>query len=327
MNCIPFSYPLDCDFYRSMSDCLFKDSIDDICIFIHAHPDGDAVGSAYALAYILKSHGKRAKVFCSDVIPQKFDYITDFKFPEFTPKFAVTVDVASPELIGQDITLPVICAVDHHLKNSVNADQKFIKSEKCSCGEIIFEFAMFADMQFDQYLALCLHTAISTDSGCFKYEAVNDKTFLAAAYLSKFIPQNITAKINRRNFDTKTLNQLKVEKYAIDNVHTYFGGTLAICTFTQEIKAQLGATDEDMESLSQIPRQIDTVETSVVIKPKSENLFKVSVRTKEYVDAALFCSNFGGGGHKRASGCTISGSAEQVEQKIVDMYREKIIQR
>ena len=327
MTCIPADYELDCGFYRGMADCLLDEKVDNIRIITHARPDGDTVGSAYALAYILSKRGKTVEVVCNDSISDKFDYITEPKFPEFVPEYAVTVDVASPELIGGDIGLPVLCAIDHHTKNTVDTPKKFIKSDKGACGEIIFEFAMFIDAEFDEYLAKCLHTAIATDTGCFKYEAVTSQTFLAAAYLARFIPRETAAKINLRHFDTKSLNQLKVEAFALENLHMYFGGTLGICTITDELKSELGVSDEDMECLSQLARQIDTVETSVSIKPKGDGLFKISVRTKEYVDAALFCSRFGGGGHKRAAGCTVSGTAEEVEEKIVKMYRETIIQR
>ncbi len=324
MNSISFNYSLDCDFYRDMADCLF--GADKIQIITHARPDGDTVGSAYALAYMLLKRGKKARVVCSDKISDKFDYITSLEFPDFEPKCAVTVDVADPILVGGDITLPLVCAIDHHTLNSVPAPKKFVKSDKGACGEIIFEFAAYIDAEFDEYLASCLHTAVSTDTGCFKYESVKRETFLTAAYLSQFIPSEKAAKMNLRNFDTKSVAQLKVEKYALENLHLYFGDTLGICVITNELKSELGVCDEDMECLSQLARQIDTVETSISIKPKDDGSFKVSVRTKEYVDAAKFCANFGGGGHKRAAGCAINGTAAQVEQKIVDTYREKIIE-
>ncbi len=327
MKCIPFNYELDCTFYGGMADCLLSKEADNMLIITHAHPDGDTVGSAYALAYVLLNAGKMVRVVCADEISDKFDYIKALSFPEFTPECAVTVDVASPELIGFEVNVPILCAIDHHINNRIDAPNKFVNSEKGACGEIIFEFCMFIDTNFDEYLAKALHTAIATDTGCFKYEAVNEKTYLAAAYLSRFIPRQTAAKINLRHFDEKSLNQLKAEKYAIDNLHMYFGDTLAISLITDEIKEKLALSDEDMQSFSQLARQIETVETSVSVKPKSEGVFKVSVRTKEYVDAALFCSRFGGGGHKRAAGCSISGTIEEVEQKIVAMYRETIIQR
>ncbi|MBE6689328.1 MAG: bifunctional oligoribonuclease/PAP phosphatase NrnA [Ruminococcaceae bacterium] len=327
MNSIPFSYEPDCEFYSRMEECLLDEKVDNISIITHARPDGDTVGSAYALAYILLRNGKKAQVVCNDTISDKFDYITELTFPEFTPECAVTVDVAAPELIGTEIDLPVICAIDHHTRNNVDAKVKFVKSDKGACGEIIFEFAVFTDAEFDEYLAKCLYTAIATDTGCFKYESVTESTFLAAAYLSRYIPRETAAKLNLRHFDTKSMGQLKVEKYALENLHMYFGNTLGICTVTDELKEELGVSDEDMECLSQLARQIDTVETSVSIKPKGDGVFKISVRTKEYVDAALLCSRFGGGGHKRAAGCTISGTAQEAEEKIVNMYRETVIQR
>lgn len=325
MNSLSFKYDLDIDFYRDMANCLF--AADNIRIITHARPDGDTVGSAYALAYILLKRGKRVEVVCHDKISEKFDCITKLEFPDFVPQCAVTVDVADPVLVGEAIELPIVCAVDHHTRNCVDAPKKFVKSDKGACGEIVFEFAVCTDTPFDEYLATCLHIAISTDTGCFKYESVKMETFLAAAYLSQFIPRETAAKINLHNFDIKSMNQIKVEKYAFDNLHLYFENTLGICVITDELKTELGVGEEDMECLSQQARQIDTVETSISIKPKEDGVYKISVRTKEFVDAAKFCAIFGGGGHKRAAGCIISGTAEEVEQKIVDAYRKTIIEK
>lgn len=327
MNGITFDYPIDNEFYGKMHRVLIESDYNDFVIITHARPDGDTVGSSFALAHILRLMGKNARAVCHDPIPEKYGYITDVEIPDFTPAYAVTVDVASPALIGEEPTLPVICAIDHHVKNTVDAPEKFIKSNKGACGEIIFEFAVYCGIKFDTYLAKCLYTAIATDTGCLKYEAVNEYTYLASAYLSRFIPRDEAAKINLLHFDTKTLKQIRIESYALENMHTYFGDTVGICVITDEIKEKFGATDEDLECISSLARQIDTVESSFSIKQKENGICKISLRTKEYVDAALFCSHFGGGGHVRAAGCTIEGTPAEAEQKIIEMYRKTIIQR
>ncbi|MBQ9940298.1 MAG: DHH family phosphoesterase [Clostridia bacterium] len=327
MNSLSFEYTIDREFYENLYRCLVQDTVDNFRIVIHSRPDGDAVGSGYALAYILNSLGKRACVVCYDDVPKKFEYITDIGFTEFEHQFIITVDVADMTLIGNDVELPILCAIDHHMRNSVNTSEKFVKSEKASCGEIIFEFALFCGVKFDSYLAKCLHTAISTDTGSFKYEAVTENTFLAAAYLARFIPREEAAKINLTNFDIKTKKQMQLECYAVQNIHLHFADTVGICIITDGIKEKFGADDEDTGCISQIPRQIDTVESSFSIKQKTDGTCKVSMRTKEYVDAAQFCSNFGGGGHKRAAGCTIQGTPAEVENKIIEMYRKTIVQR
>jgi len=327
MNGITFDYPTDSEFYSKMYRTLVESELNDFVIITHARPDGDTVGSGFALAYILRLTGKNARAVCFDPIPEKYGYITDIEVPDFTAKNAVTVDVASPALIGGEVELPIVCAIDHHVKNTVDAPEKFVKGNKGACGEIIFEFAVYCGIQFDTYLAKCLYTAIATDTGCFKYEAVTEYTYLAAAYLSRYIPRDEAAKINLTHFDTKTLKQIRIENYAMENMHMYFCDTVGICVITDEIKEKFGATDEELECMSSLARQIETVESSFSIKQKEGGICKISLRTKEYVDAALFCSHFGGGGHVRAAGCTIEGTPEEAENKIIEMYRKTIIQR
>ncbi len=95
---------------------------DNILILTHAHPDGDTLGSGFALCRALMQLGKKARVINDDVIPKKYDYLySDIDFPEFDADFVVAVDVATVYLLGglqSSYAGKIDLCIDHHLTNT-----------------------------------------------------------------------------------------------------------------------------------------------------------------------------------------------------------------
>ncbi len=292
---------------------------DEIIVACHQNPDGDAVGSAYGLAYGLRKMGKKARAFCKDPIGADFAYITagEDELCPFSARHFITVDVASPELLGTaDFDGRIDIAIDHHRVNSVSAPLKFVDAESASCGEIVLELLRALGVEMDAYLASALYTAVATDTGCFRYSNTNENTFLAAAFLSRFAGKGDFYRINKCLFETKSKKKLGLEAWAIENVQLENGGRAAYLAVTLQDMAGLNAALPELDGMINVIRQIEGVEVAVVIKQKEENLFKVSVRSEESFDAASFCAVFGGGGHKAAAGCSLPGPLADTRQKL-----------
>ena len=95
---------------------------DNILLLAHRYPDGDTIGSNYALCLALRSLGKQVRVLCGDPIPERFDYITEgVEMPDFEPAFICAVDVADPTLLGEMVNEAyghrVDLCIDHHSTN------------------------------------------------------------------------------------------------------------------------------------------------------------------------------------------------------------------
>ena len=171
-----------------------------------------------------------------------------------------------------------------------------------------------------------IYTAISSDTGCFRYSNVTPSTHTIAARL---IESGVdSADINHKLFGMKSLKQMQVEHAGFERMNLHLGGRLAIITFPYDLKAQYGAEHEHLETLVDVARCIRGVEVAAVIKqPEAENKFRVSMRSSCDLDVSEICALYGGGGHTRAAGCTISAdsilSAEMtivlaVEQRLLD---------
>ncbi len=287
-------------------------------ILSHASPDGDTVGSAYALCRALHKMGKKARVECADEIPSRYDYMTQpVERQDFEHKTVVAVDVADVKLLGAYNEIygdKIDLAIDHHGSNKGYAAKSFVNSCAAANCENIFDVIELLGVEIDSVIADNLYTGIVTDTGCFKYQNTTAKTHIIAARLIELGADYY--EINRIMFDTKSLERLKVEQLAIDNIEMYFDNRCALMTVTAEMQEM--TTPDELEGITPIPRQIEGVVVGVTMREKAKGKYKCSVRTHEPVDASAICAILGGGGHNRAGGCEIIGSYDEAKKKMLD---------
>ena len=291
-----------------------------VLILFHVHPDGDAVGSAFALRAFIEYIGGRAWCVCADELPERFAFINQGiqesvlreSIPEdFCPELTVSVDTASPSQLGALYEIykdKIDLMIDHHGKGTYYADH-CVDPNASACGEVLYEILMkAAEMRGERELTSevnrLIYTAISADTGCFRYSNVSPTTHLIAA---KLIASGVNSSdLNHRLFGIKTLKQMQVEHAGFERMNLHCGGRVAIITFPYDLKTQYGANDEALETLIDVARCVKGVEVAAVIKqPTAENRFRVSMRSSCDFDVSEICALYGGGGHVRAAGCTI----------------------
>lgn len=305
----------------------FLKANDDYLILMHGSPDGDTLGCGYALCGALQRMGKRAKAVCPDEIPHKFNYL--FKAAEvweFEPKTVVCVDVADTKLLGdmKEIGNTAELCIDHHETNTGYAKRTLVRPEYAAACELVYEVINALGVPFDKELANCIYTGAATDTGCFKFSNTTANTHIIAAEMMKFGAD--FAQINYINFDLKTQGRIKLEQEVLKNIRYFEGGRVAMITVTLALLEQLPDVDsDDVGALANIPRQIQGVDIGICVKEKKPNVYKASMRTSSLVNAADICSQFGGGGHARAAGCSFNGGAiEDAEDKIVKAACEAV---
>ncbi len=299
--------------------CCFLKHNDDFIILTHVSPDGDTLGSAYALALGLKQIGKSAYVVCSDDIPARYDYFV--KRAELSPveyKTIVAVDVADAKLLGE-LYEPckdrVALCIDHHISNTGYAENLYLDTKASATAECIYEILKGLRVDITPLIAECLYTGLATDTGCFKYSNVTAKTHLIAA---KLLKSGINAaEINRIMFDTKSRARLALEKMVLDTAQFHFDNRCIVLTVTEEMQKKSGCEPSDLEGVAVISRSVEGVLVGVSIKQTDTDTYKISLRTYEPLDASAICQTLGGGGHKGAAGCTLKGDIDSVKAQIL----------
>ncbi len=304
---------------NQIAKAIKEPDFDRVLVACHRSPDGDACGSAVALCRALRLMGKKAKIFCPDPFGKEFSYLLDAEPNEdFEPERFITVDVAAPEMLVSAPFLDRIdVCLDHHRINSVKAKLKCVSPDSASCAELILDLVRILGLEPDRHLALAVYTGLATDTGLFCYSNTNENTYLAAAYLSRFVEEGDFYRINKRLFETKSLKRLALESYAASQVRFLCDGKVAYVCVPLTEQEKLGASYSELDVLINVIRQIEGVVLSLSVKEREAGEFKVSVRSEEGIDAAAFCAVFGGGGHFAAAGCTLVGTEQAVLARLL----------
>ena len=290
---------------------------DNIVILCHRSPDGDAIGSAYALHNALASFGKNVRIECADAFGSRFGFITEgIKFAEFEPEFVIAVDIADTKLLAaKQEQYPVIdLAIDHHGSHVPFAKMTYVESTAASACEIIFDIIMKMCGDVNKVQATALYTGVATDTGCFKFSNTTVRTHIIAAHL---MGKGIDfAKINQKVFANSKAKAL-LEAKVLGKAQFFYGDNIAIQFVDDEIMKEVGACDDEVGALASSIQNIDGVMLGITIREAETNKFRLSVRSKSPVSAVNFCEKFGGGGHECAAGCTIEGNLADVYNYIV----------
>jgi phosphoesterase RecJ-like protein len=288
-------------------------------VLSHAHPDGDTVGAAAALCHILARLHKKAAWHCADPLPRRLAFL--FASLEMATAeenrggTVIAVDVASPAQLGSlaEEYLPagVHLMIDHHEIGTPFAPS-FISPRAAAAGELIYRIGerlcARGDLAtIDAEIASAIYAAISSDTGCFKYSNVTAETHRIAAALHA---AGIHAdKINHLLYDSRTPEQLAAEKIAMSHLSVHAGGRIAAVCLT--LADREGLSDDDFETAIDIPRSMAGVEIALVVRELPGGVSKVSLRSVE-ANVSAVAQSFGGGGHVRAAGCTLSGTPDDV---------------
>lgn len=301
-------------------------SKDKILILTHRSPDGDTIGSGYALAMALRKLGKNVKVDCTDPFPEKYSYFTDkLEKLEFDEEFVVSVDIADTKLLGEklsDYADKIDLCIDHHGSNTKYAKEYYVEASAAAAAQVIAKLIRLMNVKFDKDIANAIYTGITTDTGCFRYTNVTAETHRIAADMIDCGAES--GMINRLMFETKSRSRLEIERRVMDSMQFYLDGRCAIAYATIDMMKESGAVDSDMEGVSSLPRQIEGVMAGITLREKNNGKFKVSVRTTDELDASAICANFGGGGHKAAAGCMITGTLNEAIEQIIEVVRQAL---
>ncbi|MEA4824788.1 MAG: DHH family phosphoesterase [Clostridiaceae bacterium] len=288
---------------------------DRVLVLTHKRPDGDTIGSASALIQGLRAQGKTAYA-CEnpEVTPRYEPYLVPYYPPKgFTPDVIVATDIAAASLLPDTMRKyadSVALAIDHHGASRDFAREICVEPTFAACGELIYTILGLMDVTINASIADALYTAISTDTGCFRYSNTTAQTHRIIAALMDAGCQ--AAYLNQILFEIRTPARVAIESAVLRDIVYYASGAVAVAKVSRELVARTGATEDDMESLSSLARRIEGVRIGVTLYERREGI-KVSVRTDETVDASAICARFGGGGHPRAAGCTLAGAEMTLE--------------
>ncbi|MBO5453579.1 MAG: bifunctional oligoribonuclease/PAP phosphatase NrnA [Clostridia bacterium] len=281
-----------------------------VALFTHITPDGDAIGSTFAMGQLLRSAGIENDIYINEKVPERLKVLEAYgENPYYTElqdndyDLMLALDCGDLHRLGDFAdafgNFENTAVIDHHVSNPGYAKVNFIEAHGSSTGEAVYNFALQGCFEISSNVASLLYAAITSDTGCFKYSSTTPRTLVAAADLMEKGADYV--KICKKLFDTEDIKTLRLKAMATENLQLYHNGKVAVITVTTKDLESHGAIYEDAEGLTDIPRSVSGVEVGIVIKEWKDKT-KASIRTNEYVDASALAAIYGGGGHIRAAG-------------------------
>ena len=295
----------------------------------HSRPDGDAIGSAMAMAFALRAIGKDAHVVNADPAPDPlmaFPGVTDIEIAnQVSGDYDAAIimecgDLARTGVAGFDRYF--VINIDHHPGNTNYGAINWFDASAAACGEMVFDLVHALGAPFTLAVATHIYLAILTDTGSFHYSAISPKTFdICSAMLKAGVDPVGTA---RNVYDSSNMGRLKLFGAVLGGMQIDPSGRIAVVYLDQEIADAAGGTYDDTDGLINLPLTVKEIQAVVFFKRMSGNQYRVSMRSKGEIDIGVVAKEFGGGGHKNAAGCTATGDIDALRQLFIEKIERAI---
>ena len=293
-------------------------------ISTHVNPDIDGLASELAVALFLRALKKDVHVVnTGKILPMysflpKIGLIKEFDGRPLRYDAAIIVDCGDLDRIDRvkKILLkgkPVI-NIDHHITNARFGTINLVHPKASSTAEVIFDLLKSSRQKLTKDMAVLLYLGILTDTGSFRYDNTSAHTHAVVSELMQF---NFSVnKFYKKIYETVPLKELKLFTRLISSFQMNYGGKVASMTLTKSVLKTFSGSFDLRDRIFNFLRSIKGVEVIVILSEGEKGATRVNFRSQGKVDVSRIASLFGGGGHKKASGCRVDGNIKEAKRKI-----------
>ena len=300
----------------------------------HVNPDGDALGSLLALGIALKTKypGKSVSLLSHDGVPEIYEFLPHSGLilcdsPVLAYDLAIALDSGDPVRTGERI-FPIFAAsgermdIDHHIGEGEFGDVRLLDTRAAATAEIIYDLINYLDTPVTEDIATCLLTGVITDTGSFRFMNVTPRTLRTAASLieSGASPSLIAERV----FDNRTYAGTKLLGRALSSLEIDGSGRITYASVKYSDFIETASSDQETEGFINFVRSIRGSEVALLFRESEEGHVRISLRSCENVNVSEIAQQFGGGGHRMASGCTFHGTLADAKSALLAAVRSAI---
>jgi phosphoesterase RecJ-like protein len=295
----------------------------------HSRPDGDSIGSSLAMAYALRAMGKEADVVHSDPAPgplMQFPGVRDIHvMPQVGNHYDASIvmecgDLGRTGVTGLDRFF--LINIDHHPGNVGYGRLNWFNPDAAACGEMVFDLVRALGAPLTPEVATHVYLAILTDTGSFHYANISPRTFeICKETLEAGVDPVAVA---RNVYDSNNMGRLKLFGAVLSAMQIDPSGRVAIVYLDHAMARAAGGTYEDTEGLINLPLTVKEILAIVFFKQIEGDEYRVSMRSKGTIDIGGIAKEFGGGGHRNAAGCTVTGAIDALRKMFIEKIEAKI---
>lgn len=290
-------------------------SAERIVLACHVNPDGDALGSMLGLAIGLRSIGKHVDVLSADGVPETLRFLPESSSvmqtsPIATYDVGIGMDAGDAKRMGLNmdtiLQCPTVIDIDHHVTSGVFGNIRIVDGHRASTSELVHDLLVVLGIPLNPEIAQCLMCGIYTDTGGFRYPSTTPGTYQIGAALrdaganADVIVANVFE--NRTEAAQRLLGRALVQMGRSDS------GAIVWSVITLSDFAATGALDSETDGVSHALRSVRGANVSILMREQAAGGFRTSLRCSEGIDVSKIAAQFGGGGHRLASGCTVQAS-------------------
>ncbi|MBI5073611.1 MAG: bifunctional oligoribonuclease/PAP phosphatase NrnA [Nitrospirae bacterium] len=275
----------------------------------HINPDGDALGSCLALAEALELLGKKVHIFDRDPVPELYRFMPGHKKCKSTlgnilrkDPLLILLDCNSPERAAlEGYTFSKSIVIDHHETESPFGDIRWVERTAAATGLMVFHLIEALNIRITRTMATNIYTAIAVDTGTFRYSNTSPDVLRASAQLIEAGAR--PGPISEHLYERWTKNRFDLLNLCLGTLE--IRNNMALIHVTREMFTKTGTVEADTENFANVPRMIDSVAISALIRETDNGRWKVSMRSKGQANVAKIAAAYGGGGHRNAAGFRI----------------------
>lgn len=295
----------------------------------HFRPDGDSLGSSLGLCWLLRALDKDVEVIMRDPVPHAYQQLPGAKEVRVTPAVdnsydAVFViecsDITRPGLL--DLDKQLVVNIDHHSTTALFGKINWIDSTASAVGEMIYNLCKATGVRVTREIAECVYTALITDTGSFHFSNTTERTFKVASELLRTGVK--PAKTAEAVFASYPWSRIQLMGAVLSTARRDSTGRIAFLRHSLEMQHSAHASDEDADGFVNYPLTVEEVEAVAMLKESEPGIYRTSLRSKGEVNVARVAEMFGGGGHRNAAGCTLRGTWEEAEEKIIGLLQNAV---
>ncbi|MBW2730996.1 MAG: DHH family phosphoesterase [Deltaproteobacteria bacterium] len=300
-----------------------------LLLTMHPEPDGDALGSAAALAGGLSRLGKRVEIYCPEEIPSRFLFMMD-----------LAVVTTQPVALGVDVTVLLDCtdtrsisrlqwprerfgvvvALDHHETLHEFADHVYRDPKAAAAGLVVYRLCEAMGWEIDALMAQALYCAIVSDTGSFRYQNTSGEALRVAAEL---VDRGVDPwRVSSNLAESRPAAHLHLLGRVLQTLEISGDGAVAFLRVDQKMLEDTGCDDDATDGFINFARGIEGVEVAMLERSQAKEL-RVSLRSRGRVDVAAFASGFGGGGHHNAAGFDTALASSALRERLLYVVREE----
>jgi phosphoesterase RecJ-like protein len=302
---------------------------EDIVCLAHKDADADSLGSALAFAAALRAMGKRPHPMVPEPEPFLLSYLPGYDTLERAPEHidaVFTFDCATLGRFGEcrsllEGDLPVV-NVDHHVSNDAYGTINLIEPEASATGQVVYRLLRALDAPISADAANNLYAAVLTDTGGFRHENTNEAALRLAADLVALGAD--PAWVALKSFKSRPASQLKLVALAVAAMRSELDGRLVWTEVTESMLQQAQARTQETDGIIDELQTVDTMKIAILFKQLAPARTKISVRSRDEVDATAICRPFGGGGHRRAAGAELALALADAEEAVLAVARREL---